>query len=51
MMVVLVTSLCLKSSLNLVMKFEHVPRVIVPVASIEFSQKVAAQVRADPLVM
>ena len=44
-------SLCLKSSLNLVTKFEHVPRVMVLVALTEFSWKVAAQVRADPLVM
>ena len=50
-MAVQVMSLCLKSSLNLVTKFEYVPRIMVPVASTEFSQKVAAQVRADPLVM
>ena len=50
-MVVPVTSLCLKSSLNLAMKFGYVPRVIVPVVSTEFSWKVVAQVRVDPLVM
>ena len=37
--------------LNLATKFEYVPRVMVPVASMEFSWKVAAQVRADPLVI
>ena len=47
----LVMSLCLKSLLNFTMKFEYVPRVMVLVASTAFSQKVAAQVRADPLVM
>ena len=50
-MAVPVMSLCLKSSLNLVMKFKYVPRVTVLVASMEFSWKVAAQVRADLLVM
>ena len=48
---VLVTSLCLKSSLNSVMKFEYVPKVTVLVVSTAFSWKVVAQVRADPLVM
>ena len=46
-----VMSLYLISSLNLVIKFEYVPRIMVPVASMEFSWKVAAQVRADPLVI
>ena len=50
-MAVPVTSLCLKSSLNLVMKFEYIHRVTVPVALMAFSWKVVAQVRADPLVM
>ena len=46
-----VTSLCLKSLLNFAMKFEYVPKVMVLVASTAFSWKVAAQVRADPLVI
>ena len=47
----LVTSLCLKSSLNFIIKFEYVPRVTVLVVSKAFLWKVVAQVRADPLVM
>ena len=50
-MAVLVMSLCLKSLLNLTTKFEYVPRVTVPVVLMEFSQKVAAQMMANPLIM
>ena len=46
-----VMSFCLKSLLNLIIKFGYVSRVMVPVVSTVFLWKVVAQVRADPLVI
>ena len=48
---VLVTSLYLKSLLNFAIKFGYVPRVTVLVVLTAFSWNVAAQVRADLLVI